>query len=338
MTDQRRELTRDALVELNTFFLSRLQPHNGVPTARVEREKSHLARLLRRSMSQGGPTTLVELARNPELCARILRQPGKASASEVSAWLQAFWDFLQAMLPEEEAAHQREAIDSHLIPRPTRSWHQAERVGGGSSGRLGRAPRLLFAEDLMAVAEKAREGKRGEHAQRDLALVSMFCWSPLRSKEIERLQWEQVSWHEPQDDAPFTAWVRLRRNDFELQLPVHRRAVDPLAVLYAITKRVMDRRPEGPVFRSLRHPYGPLSYREIKEICDDALSRVGLTATRHDLLAAFAYFLMKTYDYTIPDLKEALGYSEVKHVRMLLETHHGWELNQKADKRGGPVQ
>ena len=338
MSDSWRGFSREALLEVHSFFLQRLQSPNPVRTTRAKRELSQLIRLLNRSMYLGGPTTLLDLSLDPTLCARIFREPGGASTSLVSSWIQVFGDFLRVMLPEQEAARRREAIEERLIPRPTRSWHEVEHVGGGRREGGGRAPRLLFAEDLLAVAEKAKEEKRGEHAQRDLALVSLFCWSPLRSREIENLQWAEVSWHEPQDGAPFTAWVRCRRTECELHLPVHRRAVDPLAVLYAVTKRIMDRRPEGPVFRSLRHPYGPLGYREIKEILDGALSRIGLQATRRDLLAAYAYFLMKIYGYTIPDLREALGYSEVKHARLLLQTHLAWELNRKADERGGPVR
>jgi hypothetical protein len=90
------------------------------------------------------------------------------------------------------------------------------------------------------------------------------------------------------------------------------------------------------VFRTLRRPYLPLSYREIKEVLDEALRRAGITAVRQDLLAAYAHQLMSRYGFTFVDLRKSLGYSEVKHVRGLLADHLSWEADRKADRLGGP--
>jgi hypothetical protein len=108
-------------------------------------------------------------------------------------------------------------------------------------------------------------------------------------------------------------------------------------VLFALTRRVMDREPQGAVFRSLRHPYLPLSLRDVRARLEEAVAQAGLSADRYDLLAAYAYYLMTVHGYTIPDLRDALGYCEPKNVRALLQTHLAWELNRKVDERGGPI-
>jgi integrase len=204
-------------------------------------------------------------------------------------------------------------------------------VAGGHIDSPRRPSRLLFAEDLLARPERAREGKEGQHAQRDVTLVSLFCWSSLRTGEILALCWEDIRWEGAPDDCPFTAWSRCRRRGAERWLPVHRRAADALALLHTVWKRTTDRQPEGRIFRSFRRPYQPLRDWDVYAILNEALSRVGLQASRRDLLAAYAYYLKTTHGYTVLDLREILWYSEPKVVRFLLQAHEAWELNQKAD-------
>jgi len=336
MADTLPRLDREGMRQIYEFAARWLGVEEEVSPSRVESHLSRLRWLWRRTLSVGGPADLLELSLHPDICARILREPGDIGRTEVSAALQAYRNFLQVMLPGREGERRMAAIEARLIPRPTKHWYEAERVAGGWTRAAGQPRRLLFFEDLLRLVEKAREGKQGERAQRDGTLIALLCSSPLRWGEIVNLRWEQLRWHEPRGDAAFGAWVRCRRRDTELLLPVHRRASDPLAVLYAVSERIMDRQPEGSVFRALRYPYLPLSYRDAKKIFDETLSRAELKATRQDLLAAYAYCLKTSYGYTIPDLREALGYSEVKHARLLLQTHDAWELNRKVDELGVP--
>jgi len=95
--------------------------------------------------------------------------------------------------------------------------------------------------------------------------------------------------------------------------------------------------PEGRIFRSFRRPYQPLRDWDVYAILNEALSRVGLQASRRDLLAAYAYYLKTTHGYTVLDLREILWYGEPKVVRFLLQTHEAWELNQKADGLQGQM-
>jgi integrase len=332
-TDPWHDLSREAELDIYRFAVRRLETGKELSPRHVEVQMRHLRWLLRQSMSLGGPANLVELTQDPDLCARIFREPGKVSRGQVSLILQAFEDFLHLMVDGDAAEGRLEAIEALLIPRQINGWYQKERVGGGHSTRE-EGVRLLFAEDLLALTEKAKEGKSGERVQRDLCLVALYCWSSLRVEEIVTLCWEHLSWEDDRPDATFGAWVRCSRGDTELTLPIHRRAAQPLAVLYALTKRIMDRQPTGRVFRALRSPYEPLSYRSVKEIYDEALTKTGLQANRRDLLAAYAHHLMTLQGYSIVDLAKILGYNDPHSVRQLLKTHLAWQLNRKVDEGG----
>jgi len=334
MRDLWHGLSREAALDIYRFAVRRLETGAELSPRQVEVQMRHLRWLLRQSMSRGGPATLAELAQNPELCARIFREPGKVSRKQVSLILQAFEDFLHLMVDATAAGRCLQAIETRLIPRQVKGWYQKERVGGGHNTKT-ETVRLLFAPDLLAITEKAKEGKSGERVQRDLCLMALYCWSSLRVEEIVHLCWEQLLWEDLNPNATFGAWVRCSRYGTELTLPVHHRAAQPLAVLYAVTKRIMDRQPTGPVFRALRSPYEPLSYRSVKEIFDETVAKAGLQTTRRDLLAAYAHHLMKSHDYTILDLTKILGYADSHTVRLLLQTHLAWELNRKVDEDGG---
>ena len=340
MGDPREDLSRQAMAEIYVFAARRLlQLPEGVPASRVPSEAAALRSLMRKAASLGGPGTLAELSLQADLCARVLREPGPVTVQTASAWWRALQEFLYLTAgSRSEAERQIAAIEERLIPRRTRDWSEAGRMVGGRRDAKSRPARLLFAEDLLAIVERAREGKEGEHAQRDGALVSLFCWSSLRTGEILTLRWEGLQWEEVGDDHPFTLWVRCWRRGAYRSLPVHRRGAEPLGLLYAIRKRTMDLQPEGRVFRSLRRPYGPLSDREMKVILEEALCKAGLQASRRDLLAAYAYHLKTAHGYTVLDLREILGYRDPNEVRLLLQTHEAWELNRKADALEGSVQ
>jgi len=338
MSDPYRDLSRQAMAEIHLFAARRLlQLPERAPLSRVASEAGALRALMRRVALLGGPGTVAELSLQADFCARVLREPGRVRAAYVREWWRALREFLRVMAGSE-AEGRIAAIEERLVPRRTRDWDEAERVAGGHLESARRPSQLLFAEDLLAIVERAREGKEGEHAQRDGAMVSLFCWSSLRTGEILALCWEDVRWEEAPDDSPFTAWSRCRRRGAERWLPVHRRAADALALLHAVWKRTTDRKPEGRVFRSLHRPYWPLSDREIYVILNEALSRAALQASRRDLLAAYAYYLKTTHGYTVLDLREILGFGEPKHVRFLLRTHDAWELNRKADALEKRVQ
>jgi len=339
VSDRWRDLSREAMLQIQEFIVHLLRDTSrDLSSRQAERKGTALRRLLRRSTALGGPGDLETLSGLPAFCGEILRETHSADARDVSEELQTLRGFLFSRLPWAEAERRMAAIEEHLIPRRTRDWHQAERVPGGRPVNTKRAPLLLFFDDLLAVSAAARQGKQGERAQRDGTLVDLVCFSPLRSREIVELRWEQLLWQTPGDDVLFGAWARCARRDVELLLPIHRRASDALAVLYALTRRVMDREPKGPVFRSMRHPYLPLDYRDVKAIIDRALEIARLSGTtRRDLLAAYAYHLKTAHGFTDPDLRETLGYGEVKHVRFLLQAHESWELNRKADAAGGPI-
>ncbi len=329
-------LSREAPLDIYRFAVRRLETGAELSPRQVEEQMRNLRWLLRQSMSRGGPARLVELVQNPDLCARIFREPGNVGRKQLSLILQAFEGFLHLMVDADVAGRCLEAIEARLIPRPVKGWYQVERVGGGHSTRT-ETVRLLFAPDLLAITEKAKADKSGERVQRDLCLIALYCWSGLRVEEIVTLCWEQLLWEDENlnPNATFGAWVRCSRYDTELTLPVHRRAAQPLSLLHAVTKRIMDRQPTGRVFRALRSPYEPLSYRSVKEIFDETVAKAGLQAGRRDLLAAYGHHLMKSHGCTILDLAKILGYADPHSVRLLLQTHLAWELNRKVDEDGG---
>ena len=179
------ELGREAVREIHTFAVARLSDPSGQdPAWRVEEEVSRLKHIARKSLEAGGPGTLLELSQSSEFAARLFTEPGHFYRWDVSGLWQTFRDFVEAMVqPEKEAARRIQAIEGRLLPRRTRGWHQAERIGGGHRYGAGRDRRLLFAVDLVAICSKAAAGKRGEAALRDEALVRLCCWSGLRFSE-----------------------------------------------------------------------------------------------------------------------------------------------------------
>jgi integrase len=326
-------IKREAALDIYRFAVRHLETEEGISPGQIDKQIRHLRWLLRQSMSLGGPADLVELSEQPDLCGRILREPGGASHDQASRCHLALADFLGLTLNAELAGQRLEAIEVQLIARRIKGWYQAERVVGGRRTRE-ESRRLLVGTDLLALTEAAGEGKNGERALRDRCLVALLCWSGLGTGEIVSLSWEQMLWEDPRPDSPFTAWVRCSRDGRQLSLPVHRRAAEPLSLLYAMTKRIMNRQPEGRVFRALRGPYEPLGYRSAKEILDEALAKKELRATRGDLLAAFADYLMAAHGCTVPDLAVILGYKQAESVQRLLRTHRAWRLNRKADEGG----
>jgi integrase len=326
-------IKREAVLDIYRFAVRHLETEEGLSPGQADKQIRHLRWLLRQSMSLGGPANLVELSEQPDLCARILREPGGASHDQVSRCHQALADFLRLTFDADLAGQRLEAIEVQLIARRIKGWYQAERVAGGRRTRE-ESRRLMFGTDLLALTEAAGEEKSGERALRDRCLVALLCWSGLRTGEIVSLLWEQMLWEDPRPDDPFTAWVRCSRDGRQLTVPVHRRAAEPLALLYAMTKRIMNRQPEGRVFRTLRGPYAPLGYRSLREILDEALAKRELRATRGDLLAAFADYLMAAHGCTVPDLATILGYKQAESVQGLLRSHRAWRLNRKADQSG----
>lgn len=328
------ELAREALREVYVFAVGRLSdPTDQEPAWRVEDEVSRLKHIVRKSLEAGGPGTLLELSQSPEVAACLFTEPGRLHRWDVSKLWQTYRDFVEAMVrPEEETDKRLRAIEDRLLPRQTRGWHQVERVGGGHRYGAGRDSRLLFAVDLVAICSKAAAGRRGEAALRDEALVRLCCWSGLRFSEIAFLRWQQLEWEQEPDGKLFPVWVRCRRRKLELRLPVHFNALPILRRLYALAQQSTDRTPQGSVFRTLRQPYRRLSLREAREILERALERADFAgASILDLRAAFADHLNTKYGVTRLELTEILGYGEHKHVRHLLEGHHSWYLNQKAD-------
>ncbi len=330
------ELTPKARIQIEEFILHKLHTAQAFDSAKEGWLRSELRKIIVESSDPS--SDLIGLSSRPQVCAALFREPKSGDRTGVSRRLQSFREFLEFALPSADARNRIDAIENLLIPRRTREWDEAERIAGGRPHRSERAVRLVFVEELLAATVKAKEGKSPGQAQRDSALVSLLCFSPLRWQELVKARWEDIAWHEGESEHPFAAWYTCRRRDIELQLPVHRRATESLGVLFALSKRVMDRQPSGAIFRSMRHPYAPLQYRDAKQIADDILARAGLRAVaRSDLLAGYAYHLKTRYGFTHPDLREALGYSEVKHVRNLLLTHEAWELNKTIDSMGGPI-
>ena len=129
----------------------------------------------------------------------------------------------------------------------------------------------------------------------------------------------------------FRSWIHVPRCGADLLLPVHYRAADALARLRTLSWDA-DRQaePAGHVFLTIRRPREQISESEGRKIMLEALNLSGIGATREDLLAAYAFHLRKRNGYTMPDLREALGYSEVKHVRGLLAGHVPHELRERA--------
>jgi len=344
MRDARFDLGKVANIQIQEYILHRLKSEGDFPVWRIAREEAALRRILAEASQGGGADNLLDLSLQAETCGRLFREPKVGDRSDVSHRLDALRSFLRVMVGDVEGERRMAAIEENMTPRKTRDWHQADHVGGGRPPSGRQVPRLAFFDDLLAIVERGAVEERGEHAQRDRALRSTVCFSPLRWSEIvvqhgsHGLEWEGLKWNPRDAVGPFGGLARVERRGRELWLPLHRRAADALAFLYATTRRVMDREPAGPVFRSLRRPYLPLQYSDAKDILDDAIRRTGLPQlSRRDLLAAYAFDLQEAHGYTFADLKKSLGLGDVNVARELLGTHEAWRLNERVDAAGGPI-
>jgi integrase len=326
-------LDREALLELHSYAVSRLEGEAlpGGDAEQVERDVSTLKHLLRLSLALGGPATPTGLIMNAETLGRIIAAPGRIHGTSVSAMWSAAQRFAAFRRPEEEEKIIA-AIDAHLNPRRPLSWDHAERTTGGSRRGTRKRGHLIFAAELLAVTNLARADKRGERAMRDLTFAALCCWSPLRLYEVRELRWEQVSWDRAGDVFP--VWVSVSRRNGEFQLPVHRNGAQHLTAFYRMTEAALDHPPTGPVFRSVRAPFAPLSDREARRTLYDALARAGLKgADTTDLHAGFADFLERVVGIGELELTEIFAYSNHDITRRLLQRHHAYHLRQRA--RGG---
>lgn len=319
-------LDPEAERELSQFVSS--GSNGSSPDMRRLADARALRCLLRESVRRGGPGRPTTLLRAEEFCAEILRRPSR-SGPVADRWWNALRAFAESMRSSDpQLLLSIDAIEERLVPRDNRKWYVIKRIAGGERGPRRRPRLLLFTSDLLAATQRAQDGRRGEHALRDWAYVAMNCWSPLRAGEIERLSWEQVEFVQA-SQATFGARITVPRPGRTWTLPIHARASEPLGLLFAV-QHATDREPSGRVFRSLRPPYAPLSYEQGWRIVRTSLDGIRPGATRQDLLAAYAYYLKTIHQFTIPDLREILGYSQVIHAHSLLGTHIAWELRQKA--------
>jgi integrase len=240
--------------------------------------------------------------------------------------------------PAEVADGLIEEIDRLLIPRVKYAWTYSDTTGGGQ--RRGRDRRLLFWVDLMAVMERAGQGKVGELALRDRAILGLCCGSPLRIREIAELRWESLAWHPQGEVKLFPVWATVERRGAPIELPIYARVMPPLIALRD-THQGLDRaEPAGAIFRELRDPFSGLKYRWVKSIFDSTVAGAGLRgASLLDLKAAFADQLIHAHKISEQHLTGLLGYALHDSMLDLIREHKIWRLNRaksdNAAERGG---
>jgi integrase len=326
------QLSRAAQRELHEYAAARLQDRE-VSQSAVEEELRVLRRLLRRSMSEGGPGTIAALVGQPELLGRLLREPGLETSSRMALTWTAVSEYIRQREPLTAAAT-IESIEQLLIPRPVRGWYLAERVPGGHVRVTEGRRTILEAIDLLALCEKATTSAARIYSVRDRALVSTGAWTGLRWGEIVGLRWEQVTWEREPEGRLFTAVVEVYRRGRRLEIPVHANGATDLARLLRISAGGGDLPAEGPVFPSPDPNRTHLTVREAQNILNRAANAAGFPGLAlHDLKAAFADHLLANYSLTEFELTNVLGYGEHKQVRELLKHHKSWRLNEKADKQ-----
>jgi integrase len=326
------QLSRAAQRELHEYGAARLGDSEATESA-VRYELAGLRRLLRRSMSEGGPGTLAALVGEPELLGRLLREPGPDAAGRMTLTWTAVREYIRQREPLTAVAT-IESIEELLNPRLVRGWYLAERVPGGHGHRTMGRRTILEAIDLLALCEKATASAARIYSVRDRALLSMAAWTGLRWGEIVSLRWEQVTWEAEPEGRLFTAVVKVYRRGRRLEIPVHANAATDLARLLRISTGGRDRPAEGPVFPSPDPVRTHLTVREAQNILQRAAQAAGFPGlTLHDLKAAFADHLLTNYSLTEFELTNVLGYGEHKNVRDLLKHHRSWRLNEKADKQ-----
>ena len=136
-------------------------------------------------------------------------------------------------------------------------------------------------------------------------------------------------WEDDFDAKLFPIWVKCERARGPTLLPVHKNARTQLLELHRLTKRAIDRTPEGPVFRILRHPFTRWGDREARDVMYRAIARVGLRDVKlFDMRAALADHLVTMHSITEIELTDLFGYSVHEHARRLLKSHRAWRLNQ----------
>lgn len=330
-------LGREAFREVHGYALHRLESPevDDHDCYLIERDVAILKHLVRLSVSLDGPDNLGGLLRDAGFLATLLAAPGRTHGTSISA----MWTAVQRFAAYRFSADGERLladVEEHLIPRRPASWDHASRTPGGTRRGSRKLGRLIFAAELLAITNQARAHKSSEQALRDHAFAALCCWSPLRMNEICDLRWEHVVWDRAGDLFPI--WVTVARPHGDFQLPVRRNGAGPLTELYNFNEQAQDRRPTGPVFRSLRSPFKPLGGRDAREILYRALERKGLRgANIVDLHAGFADFLERVVGLGELDITELFAYSNHEHTQRLLKQHHAYHLRQEARGNGEPV-
>ena len=311
-------------------FLSLWKADESPSKRSIERTRSSLRSLARRSKKIGGPNTPLELARRPDVVACIARAPGRVRDATVSTWLQAMRDFIRIMIAPPDAAKRLiEEIDALLIPRSKPTWQFSDTTGGGHP-QGGRDRLLLVWVDLMAVIERASQGKAGELAFRDRTILGMCCGSSLRISEIADLRWQDLRWHPEGEHKLFPVWATTERRGGPVQLPVYFRVVPSLLALRDIQGGADGASPSGSIFRELRNPFSGLKRRRVKSIFDEAVGIAGFPgASLLELKAAFADHLIHKEKISEEHLTRLLGYARHESTLDLLREHKIWRLNQE---------
>ncbi len=313
----------EAARELLGYALRRVDEVAGPdPLRTVMADVYSLGALLRRAQAFADVRSLGQLLAEPDLAARVLREPGVGQGT-AARWLETLERFVRLTMRKKAGAATIATVRARLLPRTPKGWYQRDRIPGGGKSRGLRDRRLLFFVDLLAIVEKAALRKSGEHALRDRTLLAFLCGSGLRIGEVRKLGWEGLQWEQGPEGKIFPIWAPVQRRGLDLLLPVHRIAWAPLLSLYKLYERSAGQTPHGPIFRSLQAPFLGLGEREVKYIVDGVLTTAGFRRVPlEDLRAAFADHLLNTQP--VDELQLTERRFALLHRRRGYSTGNGW--------------
>lgn len=312
---------------LKVFRAARIA--QGAHPRSVARELSQLRAIARDSGGAAGPVPLTDLFANLGLVAASLREPPRPVARSTGlARLRAAQRFIQHIGPllGRDPAADLQTLDALLPARRRTGWHDVGTVVAGTKGRRRRRGPTLATLDLHRLIAAAGVG--GGQAIRDRTLVAFHCFSGLRTEEILRLRWEDLSF-ETTNTGRLRLTAAIAREGRGLQLPILGPALEAIDELVQILANG-DQPLLGPIVTTRANSGRPLSYRAARNVLHAACRRAGFPpAEAADLRAAFAYWL-RTQGLSDHEVAAVLGMVRVRSVDRLLCRHVALDAQRSA--------
>ena len=311
----------DAESECLLASFQNLRLGQGAHAESVRREVSQLRSVMREAGAGGQSIPLRSLFADPDLVARVLREPAVLIARSTGrARLLAVQHFIHTMGPAlgRDRVADLATLDALLPARRSTGWHMTGTIVAGTPGRRRRRGPTLDASDLRCIVDAAGDGG-GTHIRRDRALVSLHCFSGLRPEEIVRLCWQDLA-TELTTNGHYGLTASVERNGRRVSLILPGPASDAIEALARAVGGAIESL-SGPVFCSRGVAGHVLSYRAARDVLQEACQRAGLPTVDSVSLRAGCAHWLRSQGLSDHEVAAVLGLARVRSVDRLLQCH-----------------